>query len=243
MLRAFIAVLLLVCAWVVGVEALTQSTKDRIANYHPFVKKSHDFLPGWGVAKPKFCKAFDCPEFEARTHPLYQLRYYPKYTWASVDKKLEDGDSLETAKEQAYDMLKKYFDGGNKNQTKIPMTAPVLTRVGGTQASYLNVTVSLWLDKEYAVNPPEPLDTSPIYIQEIEEMTVSVEEFGGYVFDSRLKGLLLAHQEEMNILGVEFRPNFYYIAEYDPPFELFGRHNEIWTHTVKNMSEIDNIDN
>jgi len=184
--------------------------------------------PSANITRPKFCKTYECPTYEACTHPLYQIRKYPASSWVSIDVKLEDGDPVEQAQKYAYDLLKAYFDGKNRNNTKIPHTTPLLSEIQGSEGPQLRVTVSFWLPEEYQNDPPLPVETSPIYINKIDETTVTVEEFGGYTEAGRVATLLLAHEEELNIQAVEFDGNGYFLAIYDPPYEIFTRHNEIW---------------
>lgn len=115
------------------------------------------------------------------------------------------------------------------------MAAPVVTQVSlsGSEAAY---AVSFYIPKKFHANPPLPTDES-LKIQRIPTTYAAVKQFSGFVSDTNVV-------DENNALiksltGTKYMAAInkscggdpahnYFVGQYNAPFELFDRTNEIW---------------
>ncbi|KAK3601051.1 hypothetical protein CHS0354_029277 [Potamilus streckersoni] len=112
--------------------------------------------------KPEFCREYKCPEYEVlEEHEGYELRRYQPSVWAS-NSRLHDGWLNEEERRMQFTALFRYISGNNNQQSRIPMTLPVLTRMEHMpvlgKSCQCNWTMFFMLPNEYQLNPPKPQD-------------------------------------------------------------------------------------
>ncbi len=123
-----------------------------------------------------------------------------------------------------------YIEGSNSANTKIPMTAPVISR---TNSSY-NWDIGFFVPASlYPTLASIPQPTNPnVTILPVPLTSFAVLEFGGYATESdfltnteTLRGYLARD----NIVTID--DDFGQVwAQYDAPTTIFNRHNEVWIH-------------
>lgn len=132
-----------------------------------------------------------------------------------------------------------YIHGKNDKSQTIEMTAPVITQVSPSDgpSSESNFTLSYYVPRKYQADPPPAKN---VHVQRWDTRYVAVKQFDGYVSDDNaakeaaeleesLKGTdwgkAIAKSRETG--GVGFS-SAYTVAQYNAPYELFFRVNEIW---------------
>jgi len=185
-----------------------------------------------------FCHGINCPEFtNTSTAQGLEVRFYDSALWASTN---VSSISLQQAESIGFNRLFDYISGANEAGTAIDMTAPVLTKVIPGAGPNCNSTfiVSFFTPFLYqtAAGPPAP--TNPlVYLNQLEALTVAVSVFGGF----QNQKLVLAEAAKLEAevstdSSVQADSSTYgdswFVAGYDAPFKLTGRHNEIWLPVV-----------
>merc|ERR1712071_484511 len=115
-----------------------------------------------------------------------------------------------------------YIQGENQNKEEIEMTRPVVT--------FHNVTKET--TRHAVVSPPEPVENGRVYLYTRPAMQVYVRTFGGFA---------LTHQTweeqreilEEDILGKKYNPSEYFTAQYDNPWKLTNKRNEVWIQCLQ----------
>ena len=145
-----------------------------------------------------------------------EIRHYPAARMASVDQ--ENSEDLQRS---GFSMLAGYIFGGNEEEQKFAMTAPVhMSRSEeGARMSFV-LPQDAW-EKEL----PAPNDER-VNLHWSEPSDVAAIQFSGYANQEKIErykkemlatldSLHIAHQDNFSLLG------------YDPPFKTTGRRNEL----------------
>ncbi|TKY66341.1 Heme-binding protein 2 [Spatholobus suberectus] len=180
----------------------------------------------WGVegVLPQSCKRYECPTYDViQVGNGYEIRRYNSPVWIS-NYPIQD-TSLVGATRTGFQRLFSYIHGNNNYKKEIKMTAPVASEVsvGGGKSP---IVVSLYVPKENQANPP-PADG--LYVQRWKTIYAAVRQFGGFITDSNAGEQIAALNA--SIAGTKWSatvPKSYTVAQYNSPFELFNRVNEIW---------------
>jgi len=132
--------------------------------------------------------------------------------------------------------LFKYISGVNKEGIEIEMTRPVSThhaikveQYGGDQEVQ---EMCFYVPSKHQDSPPEPLATSPVYINERPTMRVYVRRFSGWALTaepwSEQRELL-----ESLLIGKPHHEKEYFTNGYDSPFVMKNRRNEVWIQKLE----------
>ena len=115
------------------------------------------------------------------------------------------------------------------------MTAPVLTSIvpGAGPLHSSAYSVSLYLPVKFQANPPLPLPELNLKPNKWDSHYVAVRKFSGFARDENV-----VSEAEKLAISLSTTPwanstsskskRAYSIAQYDPPFQLLGRTNEVW---------------
>merc|ERR1711937_831978 len=170
----------------------------------------------------------EAPYTVTRDHGSWEERTYPPTRWVStqrLDVLPHDGH----AHTVAFFALFNYIDGGNSENMKIPMTAPVSMRIipGPGPNCESNVTMSFLIPADLQDTAPEPKD-SEVYLEDRPEMKVPSKKFSG--FPSELDYTMqaaelysLATAEGLSPLDVPL-----WTAGYSGHSVIINRRNEVW---------------
>lgn len=153
-----------------------------------------------------------------RTQEPFEMRYYPPAIMAKIS---STSKSYRDLGYTGFGKLANYIFGGNSAKKQIAMTSPVHMDVGDTLS-----TMSFVMPSEYTQdNLPMP-DNAEINIQTTDAEYVAVISFGGFASNDRIhkhQELLRQHLIEK---GIAYFGNFRFLG-YNPPYQLFGRRNEV----------------
>lgn len=148
-----------------------------------------------------------------------EIRSYPRMMIARVDG-LGDG---------GFNLLFRYISGGNRQKSKVQMTAPVVAERISMTAPVLSESDSLAfaLPEEYGPDTtPEPLDDR-VQIVEIHPRVVAALQFSGRwskkTFAKRANDLL----EEIKKAGIKTSGNVFSMRYNGPFTPWFMRRNEV----------------
>lgn len=116
------------------------------------------------------------------------------------------------------------------------MTAPVVTTIKPSGGPFCSstFTVKFFTPPEFSEKPPVPEESLGVKIVRTPPRCVAVRRFGGFATDFNIaqeaKQLAdtLSTTQWANITAVESRTEAYAIAQYNSPFEILNRVNEVW---------------
>jgi hypothetical protein len=155
----------------------------------------------------------------------FEIRFYPATTLATVTSNAKTYRELDSP---GFRKLAGFIFGGNSKNIKIPMTSPVQMDINGESSS-----MSFVMPKGYdASNLPTPNDNG-VKIQQSTDEYVAAIRFGGFVNEKKIylykeKLLTQLHENHITTIG-----NCRYLG-YNPPYQLFGRRNEVIIRIVWN---------
>jgi len=132
--------------------------------------------------------------------------------------------------------LFKYISGVNKGNTEVEMTAPVSTHHSIKKKQFggdLEVQeMCFYIPAEHQESPPEPLDTSPVYIFERPAMSVYAYRFPGWALTAD-RWAQERQVLETLLIGKPHHDKEYYTNGYDSPFVMHNRRNEVWIQKLE----------
>ncbi|MDG6244160.1 MAG: heme-binding protein [Methanolobus sp.] len=142
-----------------------------------------------------------------------ELRQYQDSTFISA--KANDSNS-------GFRILSGYIFGNNKDGTKIPMTAPVLSQ---QERDMLHMSFVLPSDYD-SNNAPVPVDER-ISIHEVASRKLLVVTFSGFVTNSKIESRTRTLEEKIQKNNITKKGNFF-LMRYDAPWVLpMFRRNEL----------------
>ena len=178
--------------------------------------------------RPWFCHGLDCPRYSVvDSCDAYETREYEEGVWATTS---IEAYNYAMAVSIGFRRLFKYIDGANEDDVKIPMTAPVLADVTPSCGPFCKQTfnVSFFVPFHMQESPPTPRDKD-IEVTCSPAFTAYVASAGGYKLDefslSKMAGELA---DALDADDKKFISDHFFIAGYDPPFRVTGRHTEVW---------------
>ena len=153
-----------------------------------------------------------------RTEKDFEIRFYPSVTMASIT------SSAKTYKElgsSGFRKLAGYIFGGNSTQQKIAMTAPVHMDINDSVS-----TMSFVMPAEYNKgNLPLP-NNEEVKIETTDDEYVAAITFGGFASGKHIKENIEKLESALKANSISYYGHFRFLG-YNPPYQLFGRKNEI----------------
>ncbi|KAJ3700952.1 hypothetical protein LUZ61_004657 [Rhynchospora tenuis] len=181
-------------------------------------------VPGRAIESPQYTVVHTESEFE--------IRLYRSTGWMSAP---SDKISFEKATKHGFHRLFQYIQGANLNSTRLRMTKPVVTSiVPGAGALHSSAYyVRFYLQTKFQASPPVPLAELDLVSDKWAPCCVAVRKFSGFARDSNVvkeaEKLALSLSKSSWANSTNFDgTNAYSIAQYDSPFKLFRRVNEVW---------------
>jgi hypothetical protein len=149
----------------------------------------------------------------------FEIRFYPPAIAASVVKTGMHRERMSSG----FRDLAGYIFGGNQEGQKIAMTAPVKSVAAGSEDE---AVVSFIMPSEMEMeNLPEPKNSNIIF-HETEAVYAAALSFGGFAGESDMKEKEVVLKKILTEKGIAFEGPFEYLF-YNPPYQLFGRRNEV----------------
>ncbi len=153
----------------------------------------------------------------------FEVRFYPPAVLARVQ---TNAKSYREMSSSSFRVLADYIFGGNSDNQKIAMTAPVHVDMDENGSS-----MSFVMPAEYEMNSLPKPDHPGVIIEKSEPVYMAAVSFGGYANDDDI----LKHSEKLRKLldenGVKYVGNFRYLG-YNSPFRVINRRNDIVVQVV-----------
>lgn len=199
----------------------------------------------WCVAARGF-NAFELEEPQytvVHTESDFEIRFYREITWMSSASPREV--SFEKATRQGFHRLFQYIQGANLNSSRIPMTVPLLTSIvpGAGPFDSSGYIVRLYLPSEFEDSPPLPLPELKLHADRWGSHCIAVRKFSGFAKDNNIvkEAANLANSLRNSPWAHSFSDSqedyAYSIAQYNNPFRIIGRVNEVWAIIAASVSE------
>lgn len=148
----------------------------------------------------------------------FEIRYYPSVTMAMITSSAKTYRELGSS---GFTKLAGYIFGGNKDKKQIAMTSPVHMDIGDSASSMSFVMPSNY-NKD---NLPLP-NNSDVTIKTSDEEYVAAIRFGGFASNDNIKKYTTMLENALKKHHLSYYGNFRFLG-YNPPYQLFGRRNEI----------------
>merc|ERR1711892_144478 len=172
------------------------------------------------------CYSESAPYTVVKDHGTWQERNYPPTRWVStqgMDSSPFDGSEPS----KAFRRLFEYIDGGNSEDVKIPMTAPVSTRIVPGYGAKSNFTRSFYVPSSFQEGTPTPMN-SLVYLEDRPEMNFVTKNFTGFPSEDDY----LMQIDELYMLalfeGIYPKVISQWTAGYSGPSVIINRRNEVW---------------
>ncbi|CAJ1932413.1 unnamed protein product [Sphenostylis stenocarpa] len=180
----------------------------------------------WGVEGkiPPSCKKFECPSYDVTKEGNdYEIRRYNSPVFISNSP--VSNISLVKATRVGVLRLFSYIHGNNTGKKVIKMTAPVISEVSNSGGNS-SIVVSFYVPKDNQKDPPL---ANGLHVQRWKPSYVAVRQFGGFVTDTNVwKEVAALNASIAATKWSAATHKSFFVAQYNSPFELFNRVNEIW---------------
>lgn len=153
-----------------------------------------------------------------RKEKAFEIRFYPAATMAMITSNLKSYSDLGSS---GFGTLAKYIFGGNSEKKQIAMTAPVHMEVGDTVS-----TMAFVMPAKYQMDDLPKPDNAKVILKTSEPEYVAVIQFGGFSSASKIEKHRAILEKALQEKGLSYHGNFRFLG-YNPPFQLFGRRNEV----------------
>ena len=162
-----------------------------------------------------------------RVEKNFEIRFYPAATMATITSSAKSYKELGSS---GFSKLAGYIFGGNSAQQKIAMTAPVYMDVNDTISS-----MSFVMPSEYNKdNLPKP-NSSEVKIVTTADEYVAAITFGGFASTQHINENIEKLESALKANSISYYGHFRYLG-YNPPYQLFGRKNEIIVSVNKDFN-------
>lgn len=154
----------------------------------------------------------------------YEVRMYESSHWAKT--RFEEGN-LENCSSTGFWRLFNYIRGENEGGQKVAMTVPVTSYVDlDDDGKCKRFAMGFYTPAEHQENPPVPKD-STVFHETDEGCVMYATHFGGFAKEKDWRENVDKLKQSLDRDGKGYVKNKYITAGHDPPFRLFGRHNEV----------------
>jgi uncharacterized membrane protein YhaH (DUF805 family) len=153
-----------------------------------------------------------------RVEKLFEIRYYLATIMAKITSTSKSYRDLGSS---GFSKLAKYIFGGNSENKQIAMTSPVHMEIGDTLSTMAFVMPSHF-NKDDLPNP----NNTDIVIETTEPEYVAVVQFGGFADTKSIDRHKVILENALKEQGLAYYGHFRFLG-YNPPFQLFGRRNEV----------------
>ncbi|XP_009624772.1 uncharacterized protein LOC142180284 [Nicotiana tabacum] len=179
------------------------------------------------------CKAIESPEYTVvHSESDFEIRRYRESVWMTAP---VNEISFEKATRDGFHRLFQFIQGANLNFSRIYMTKPVLTSIvpGAGPLHSSAYFVKLYLPVKFQTDPPLPLPELNLQPDPWTSHCIAVRKFSGFARDGNIVkeaqklALSLSRSPWANSTA-STSEYAYSIAQYNSPFRIIGRVNEVW---------------
>ena len=164
-------------------------------------------------------KGIETPNYKViNTLGEVEIREYPQMILAQT--KL-GGKRYESNGNNGFSVVANYIFGGNQQQQKIAMTAPVIMNMSDADAS-----MSFVMPSQYQMSELPIPNSKAVSLVKQDSMTLAVLQFGGFSSDEKIAkhAQLLTQVLEKN--KIRIKGSLLYMG-YNAPWDLINRRNEV----------------
>ncbi|MBM3439139.1 MAG: heme-binding protein [Bacteroidetes bacterium] len=151
-----------------------------------------------------------------------EIRQYPSMV---VAKTSLNSASFDQAGNQGFRSIAGYIFGGNENNQKIAMTAPVVMNMGDSASMYF-VMPSAYKQESL----PIPSDKN-VQIETVAQKTLAVLRYGGFSSDEKIKVHCEELRKSLQEQGIQTVGAYLYMG-YNAPWDVINRRNEVAIEVV-----------
>jgi hypothetical protein len=164
-------------------------------------------------------KGIETPNYKViKTLGDVEIREYPQMILAQT--KL-GGKRYESNGNNGFGVVANYIFGGNQQQQKIAMTAPVIMNMSDTEASMSFVMPSQYQLAEL----PTPNSTAVSLVSQ-DSMKLAVLRFGGFSSDEKIAKHAQLLTQVLKENNIQTKGSLLYMG-YNAPWDLINRRNEV----------------
>lgn len=153
-----------------------------------------------------------------RVEEDFEIRYYPAALMAKINSTSKSYKDLGST---GFRKLAQYIFGGNSANKQIAMTAPVHMEIGDSISSMAFVMPTHFNKDDL----PKP-NNADIMIETSEPEYVAVLQFGGFANTASIHKHQAMLETALKLKGLRYHGHFRFLG-YNPPYQLFGRRNEV----------------
>ncbi len=152
-----------------------------------------------------------------KKYDKFEVRMYPKIILASSKM---NTSSFSRNSYKGFKTIADYIFGGNQENKKIAMTSPVIGHMKDS------MVMSFVMPSEYTVEDLPKPNSNQVYINEMETKKLAVIRFNGFANDIDIKNHTRWLKKYLDKENIEYTDNVFFYG-YNPPYQLFGRINEV----------------
>jgi len=153
-----------------------------------------------------------------RVEKRFELRYYPAAIMAKISSTSTSYCDLDYS---GFCTLAKYVFGENSENKDIGMTAPVHMDIGDDKS-----TMAFVMPSNFTIEDLPTPDNAEIVIETSEPEYLAVIKFGGFATTTSIRKHMALLKNALKDEWLTHYGNLRYLG-YNPPYQLFGRRNEI----------------
>jgi hypothetical protein len=153
----------------------------------------------------------------AKKYDAFEIRNYEASLFTYV--KLS-GNKYRDESSKGFSILAGYIFGGNDKNEKIAMTSPVAMSLEDS------MTMMFMVPKKFKKETLPKPDQSEIKFQEEPKKTVAAIAFSGWANDEKIEKYKQKLKSALEAKEIPYTNRFFFL-EYNPPYEIFNRKNEI----------------
>ena len=130
-----------------------------------------------GIAR--FCRRSECPKYQDlnTTSDIYQARMFYGAKWVGTD--IKNVTNVKKSSKRAFYRLYNYINGRNANNTKMPMTVPVMNQwFMDSNYTLIGGRMNFYIPSAFQANAPAPTDKD-VTVKDLPDTTFYYRAFGG----------------------------------------------------------------
>lgn len=160
----------------------------------------------------------ESPKYKVvRQYDDFEVRQYGSMILAQTEIKT---DSYENSSKSGFKTVAGYIFGGNDENKKIAMTAPVIMDLGE------ETKMSFVMPVEHSLESlPEP-NSKNVELLKVAPKQFAVLTFSGYADDSKITKYSKKLIKSIRAEGIQTKGNVQFMG-YNAPWQVFGRKNEV----------------
>ncbi len=164
-------------------------------------------------------KGIETPNYKViKTLGDVEIREYPQMILAQT--KL-GGSRYDSNGNKGFGTVANYIFGGNQQQQKIAMTAPVIMNMSDTEAS-----MSFVMPSKYQLAELPTPNTTAVSLVSQDSMKLAVLRFGGFSSDEKIAKNAQILTQVLKDNNIRTKGSLLYMG-YNAPWDLINRRNEV----------------